>query len=92
MRVSYNWLKDYLNLDNISVSDLSKIISTNVVEIETEYPLTTATNLEVGYVKECEDIEGTHLHKTQIELSDGVWQIVCGAPNICRNIKGNTLY
>lgn len=87
MKVSYNWLKDYLNLDNISVSDLSKTIAANVVEIETEYPLTTANNLEVGYVKECEDIEGTHLHKTQIELSDGVWQIVCGAPNMKQGIK-----
>ncbi|MGM9970908.1 MAG: phenylalanine--tRNA ligase subunit beta [Anaeroplasmataceae bacterium] len=87
MKVSYNWLKDYLNLDNIKVEDLSKIISTNVVEIEAEYPLCNATNLEIGYVKECEDIEGTHLHKTQIELSDGVFQIVCGAPNMRQGIK-----
>ncbi len=87
MKVSYNWLKEYLNLDNTTVEDLSKLISTHIVEIETEYPLTTANNLEVGYVLECEDVPDTHLHKTQIELSDGVTQIVCGAPNMKKGIK-----
>lgn len=87
MKVSYNWLKDYLNLDNISVNDLSKIIAANIVEIETEGALTSATNLEIGYVVECEDVEGTHLHKTQIELSDGITQIVCGAPNMKKGLK-----
>ena len=87
MKVSYNWLKDYINLDNVSTEELSKKISTHVVEIETEYPLTTANNLEVGYVVECEEVEGTHLHKCQIELSDGVFQIVCGAPNMAKGKK-----
>lgn len=87
MKVSYNFLSDYLDLKNVSKEELSKIISTHVVEIETEYPLTTATNLEIGYVKECEDIEGTHLHKTLITLSDGDTQIVCGAPNMKKGIK-----
>lgn len=87
MKVSYNFLRDYLNLDNVSKEELSKIISTHVVEIETQYPLTTASNLEIGYVKECEDIEGTHLHKTLITLSDGDYQIVCGAPNMRQGIK-----
>lgn len=87
MKVSLNWLKDYVDLNDVSTEDLSKAISTHIVEIEEEYPLTTATNLEVGYVVECEDVEGTHLHKCQIELSDGVTQIVCGAPNMAKGKK-----
>ena len=76
MKVSFNWLKDYIDLTNVTTEELSKLIAAHVVEIEEEYPLTTATNLEVGYVKECEEVEGTHLHKCQIELSDGVSQTV----------------
>ena len=87
MKVSFNWLKDYINLDNVTTEELSKLIAAHVVEIEEEYPLTTATNLEVGYVKECEEVLGTHLHKCQIELSDGVSQIVCGAPNMSQGKK-----
>ena len=87
MKVSFNWLKDYIDLTNVTTEELSKLIAAHVVEIEEEYPLTTATNLEVGYVKECEEVEGTHLHKCQIELSDGVSQIVCGAPNMSQGKK-----
>ena len=87
MKVSFNWLKDYLDLSDVTTSDLSKKIAEHIVEIEEEYPLATATNLEVGYVKECEEVEGTHLHKCQIELSDGVFQIVCGAPNMRQGVK-----
>ncbi len=87
MKVSLNWLKDYVDLSDVSTENLSKAISTHIVEIEEEYPLTTANNLEVGYVLECEDVEGTHLHKCQIELSDGVTQIVCGAPNMAKGKK-----
>ena len=87
MKVSLNWLKDYINLDDVSIEELSKTIAAHIVEIEEEHPLTTANNLEVGYVKECEEVEGTHLHKCQIDLSDGVSQIVCGAPNMAQGKK-----
>ena len=87
MKVSLNWLKDYINLDDVSIEELSKTIAAHIVEIEEEHPLTTANNLEVGYVKECQEDAGTHLHKCQIELSDGVSQIVCGAPNMAQGKK-----
>ena len=87
MKVSYNWLCEYVDLSDVSTEELSKKISEHIVEIEEEYPLTTANNLEVGYVRECEEVEGTHLHKCQIELSDGVEQIVCGAPNMSQGKK-----
>lgn len=87
MKVSYNWLCEYVDLNDVSTEELSKKISEHIVEIEEEYPLTTANNLEVGYVRECEEVEGTHLHKCQIELSDGVEQIVCGAPNMSQGKK-----
>lgn len=83
MKVSLNWLKDYLNLDNITVDELSKIISTHIVEIEAENKLVEATCLQIGHVKECVDHENSdHLHVCQVELKDGISQIVCGAPNV----------
>ncbi len=83
MKVSLNWLRDYLNFDKVSIADLSKIISTHIVEIEAEYKLVEATCLQVGYVKECINHENSdHLHVCQVELKEGVSQIVCGAPNV----------
>ena len=34
MKVSKNWLKDYLNLDNYSDSELEKLINAHVCETE----------------------------------------------------------
>jgi len=49
----------------------------NLEEIEVIEP-----NFRVGFVKECEDIEGTHLHLCKVDVKDEVLQIVCGAKNV----------
>lgn len=83
MKVSLNWLKEYLNLDNISKEELYNAFSLHINEVETVKPLIEGTNLEVGEVLECEmHPNSDHLHICQVKLSDKVEQIVCGAPNI----------
>lgn len=88
MKVSVNFLKDYLKLD-ISNEELFKKINAHVCEIEVAYPLCEGTNLTIGYVKECVNHpDSDHLHVCQIEVKDGeVLQIVCGAPNMRQGIK-----
>lgn len=54
-----------------------KIRENNLEEIEIIEP-----NFKVGLVKECEDIEGTHLHLCKIDIKDDILQIVCGAKNV----------
>ena len=83
MKVSKKWLSEYLDLNGLEDNKLYDIITKHVCEIETMKKLVDATNLTVGKVLECEDIEGTHLHKCQVEVEKGhVEQIVCGAPNV----------
>lgn len=83
MRVSLNWLKTYLDLKNLSNDDLYQAIGLHISEIETMNKVSTATNLMIGYVKEkTPHPDSDHLNICQVELKDGISQIVCGAPNV----------
>ena len=84
MKVSKNWLKEYLNLDNISDEELFQKISLHISEIESYKKLVEATNLTIGYVHECVmHPNSDHLHICQVEVKPGeITQIVCGAPNV----------
>ena len=88
MKVSKNWLKDYLNLDNITDEELFKEISFHVCEIESYEKLCTATGLVIGEVLECEmHPDSDHLHVCKVNVGKEVLQIVCGAPNCVKGIK-----
>ena len=88
MRISKNWLSEYLDLSKYSDDELYKIITYHVCEIETMKKLIDATNLVVGEVLECEAIPETHLHKCQVKINQNeVSQIVCGAPNVKAGVK-----
>ncbi|ATG97566.1 YtpR family tRNA-binding protein [Mesoplasma lactucae] len=43
------------------------------------------TQFVVAKVLECVDIEGTHLHKCEVDLGNATTQIVCGAKNIAND-------
>ena len=89
MKVSKNWLKDYLDLDNITDEELFKEISFHICEIESYKKMVDANNLTIGHVLECvEHPNSDHLHVCQVEIAPGVVsQIVCGAPNVCTGAK-----
>ena len=69
-----NTLLDYVN-GKLSEKDLELIKN-----IE-------GKNFRVGKVISCEDIEGTHLHLCQVDIKTEVLQIVCGAKNVCKDVK-----
>ena len=89
MKVSLNWLKDYLDLDNYTENELFDVISHHITELEGAYKLADASNMTIGYVKECvAHPDSDHLHVCQIEIRPGeVSQIVCGAPNMRQGLK-----
>ena len=89
MKVSKNWLKDYLNLDNITDDELFKQINSHVCEIETYKKMVEANNLSIGKVLECVNHpDSDHLHVCQVEIRPNeVSQIVCGAPNVKAGVK-----
>ena len=70
MLVSYNWLQDFLDLD-IDPKDLAEKITRTGVEIESvAHPEEGLKKLVVGHILECEDIEGTHLHKCLVDVGE----------------------
>lgn len=87
MIVSYNWLKELLEL-NVSPEKLAEEMSLYSVEVETFNKMVKATNLVVGHVLEVADHENSdHLHVCKVDLGTHIEQIVCGAPNVAANQK-----
>ena len=84
MRVSKNWLSEYIDLSKYSDSELFKQINFHINEIESYKPMVNATNLTVGRVLECvKHPDSDHLHVCKVEVGNNeVLQIVCGAPNV----------
>lgn len=84
MKVSKNWLGEYLDLSSYSDEKLFEEISFHVCEIESYKKMVEATNLTIGKVLECvAHPDSDHLHVCQVEIKPGeVSQIVCGAPNV----------
>lgn len=90
MKLSYNWLKNYVSLDGISPEELADKMTTAGLEVEGLEPMAQGTGLCIGEVMECEDIPGTHLHATVTRVGDrpeDYYKIVCGAPNCRKGLK-----
>lgn len=89
MKVSKNWLKEYLNLSSYSDEKLFALINAHICEIESYKKLVEASNLTIGYVHECVmHPDSDHLHVCQVEVLKGhMEQIVCGAPNVAAGKK-----
>lgn len=102
MKISYNWLKKYLNTD-LPADTISKILTDNGLEVEGleehEQIKGGLKGIVVGHVLECAHVEGTeHLSLTRVDVGSEQLQIVCGAPNVAAGQKvlvalpGSTLY
>ena len=86
MAISMNWVKEYVNLDDVDLKDLAKKITDSGVNVE-HVVSNELNNLVVGDVLECEDIPETHLHKCLVDVGTDKRQIVCGAPNVRKGLK-----
>jgi phenylalanyl-tRNA synthetase beta chain len=87
MNISYNWLKQYINID-ITADELSKALTSIGLEVGgVEEVQTVKGGLEglvIGEVLTCAAHENSdHLHVTTVNVGgDEPLQIVCGAPNV----------
>lgn len=87
MNVSLNWLKDYLELPE-SAKEIAAQIGLKSTEVAFVRSMSTATNLTVGWVKECiRHPQADKLSVCQVEVKEATLQIVCGAPNVKANQK-----
>ena len=87
MRLSYKWLSEYVDLSDVTPEVLADKMTTAGLEVEGIEPMAQAEGLVIGEVVECEDVEGTHLHKTLTNVGDRTYQIICGAPNCRKGLK-----
>ncbi len=102
MKLSYNWLKQYINMD-VDPQELSPILTDIGLEVEgLEKFQSVKGGLEgivIGEVLTCErHPNADKLSVTTVQTGDKVLPIVCGAPNVAKGQKvlvatvGTTLY
>lgn len=103
MKISYNWLKEYINLEE-TPEEVSKILTQTGLEVGSLEKVETVKGgmkgLVIGEVITCEKHPGSdHLSKTTVNIGAGeLLPIICGAPNVAAKQKvvvatvGTTLY
>ncbi len=92
MKISYNWLKQYINLD-VEPELVSRVLTDTGLEVEgTEIFQSVPGGLAgvvVGEVLTCDKHQNADkLHVTTVDVGGGiVLPIVCGAPNVAAGQK-----
>jgi len=88
MRVSTNWLNDYINLNNININDIASKMILVGNEVEFIGKISSATNLVIGYVKEkTKHPDADKLNVCLVDIGNETKQIVCGAKNVTKGQK-----
>ena len=103
MKISYNWLKQFINLD-WQAEKTAELLTDLGLEIEGVHSFTSVPGglegVVVGEVLECKDHPNADkLKLTRVDIGEKeAVQIVCGAPNVAKGQKvpvatiGTTLY
>ena len=84
MKVSLNWLTDYIDLPvGLKPEQLMHDLTLSTVEVEgIEYPGRSLDHICVGRIVSASPIEGTHLTLTKVDAGEhGQVQVFCGAAN-----------
>lgn len=89
MLLPLSWLKDYVDIGDITPQELQKKLFGCGFEVEELIDIgKDISGVVVGEVTECEPVEGTHLHVCKVDCGKhGVKQICCGADNVAKGIK-----
>ncbi len=92
MKVSYNWLKDYVNTD-LSPDEVAEILTNTGLEVEGKEPFQSVEGglegLLIGKVTSCKQHPNADkLSVTTVDVGeDREHPIVCGAPNVAEGQK-----
>lgn len=92
MKISYNWLKQYINCE-YSAEKVSEVLTSTGLEVEDLTPFESVKGslkgVVVGKVLTCvEHPNSDHLHITTVDCGgDEPLHIVCGAPNVAAGQK-----
>jgi phenylalanyl-tRNA synthetase beta chain len=102
MKISYNWLRDYVQTD-LSPEEMAKILTDTGLEVEGLEKIEAVQGglqgVVVGEVLTCEKHpDADRLKVTTVSIGEDPLTIVCGAPNVAAGMKvvvatvGCTLY
>lgn len=89
MKVSYNWLKDYVSFDQ-SPEEIAEILTLTGLEVEDVTKIgSDLTGVCVGHVLTCEQHSNAdRLKVCTVDVgNDTILPIVCGAPNVAAGQK-----
>ena len=87
MKLSLNFLKDYIDLD-VDVKTFAEDMTKAGNEYDSAEKLIDATDLVIGKVLECTmHPDSDHLHLCKVDVGNKVLNIVCGAPNVRKDLK-----
>ncbi len=82
MKVSLNWLKDYIKIKE-SRETLAELMSLHSQEVEYTQQLVKAKGLVIGYTKSCKPHpDADKLSVCEVDVKTETLTIVCGAPNV----------
>lgn len=103
MKISYNWLKEYVNID-LQPEEVARILTNTGLEVEGIEKFESVKGglqgVVIGEVKTCvKHPDADKLSVTTVDVGDGkILPVVCGAPNVAAGQKvvvatvGTTLY
>jgi phenylalanyl-tRNA synthetase beta chain len=103
MKISYNWLKDYIYFEE-TPERIAEILTSIGLEVESVERIESVkgglNGVFVGHILSCEKHpDADRLHVTTVDIGGELpLQIVCGAPNVAKGqkvavaITGTTLY
>ena len=93
MKISYNWLKDYIEC-GLSAEEIAGALTSIGLEVDSLEQVESVpgglAGVIVAEVVECYDHpDSDHLHITRLNTGDGgeLLQVVCGAPNVAAGQK-----
>lgn len=89
MKLSRNFVKDYIELDDkLSITDIADAMTGVGNEYDYAGSLIDCTNLITGEIVECIDHpDSDHLHCCKVNVGKEALDIVCGAPNVRVGLK-----
>lgn len=88
MNISKKWLSQYMDIEDLSISEIADRITNAGLEVEGIEQLAHGSHLVIGEVKTCEDHpDSDHLHICSVDIGETTLPIVCGAPNVRAGIK-----
>ncbi len=85
MYISINWIKEFVNLDQIDIKELINRFTLSVAEVEgVEEKGENTSNIVVAKIIEISNHPNSdHLHILKLDVGHGqVTECVCGAPNV----------